>query len=206
MNNTKIQKYRQIFFWRILLLICGLSFGLPNNVLAHQTPTTNIILNITPSAVSVELQIPISELELAFGTHLSQNPQLILQQNEPQLKEYILSHIKAYKNKNEPWSIEINSMQLDSAVLELQKIPNWELIVQLKIIPFKRADTRNFVLDYDVVMHQVVNHTALVSIRNDWENGITESNIEVGTIIRDISNDIIPPFKNLLRLKSLKVQ
>jgi hypothetical protein len=50
-------------------------------------------------------------------------------------------------------------------------IDYWELVAYVVIIPQPGESTRKFMLDYDVIMHQVINHAALLSIRSDWEAG-----------------------------------
>jgi hypothetical protein len=51
-------------------------------------------------------------------------------------------------------------------------------------------------LNYDVIIHQLVTHTALVSIRQDWEAGVYEEHpIEVGVIGLDIRSNTILPLK-----------
>ena len=197
---------RQLF-WR--LHFCILFFGIvsiPNICLAHQSPYTNILLDVNTKRVAAELQIPVPELALAFGHDILKDPATIVSQYGPQLKEYLQAHIHPYINKENPWGIEILSMEMDKGTQVLSGSPFWELRVQLALVPNKDEDTRRFFLDYDVVMHEVINHTALVSIRNDWENGvITDNPTEAGVIRRDMQTNTIKPFEiNLKKGSSWK--
>ena len=193
--------------WRLLfpaLLYCATLT--PVICLAHQTPNTNILLDVNTKMVAVELQIPISELALSFNRHILKNPATIVEDYGNLLTEYFKAHIHAYINKEDPWRIDIVSMNMDKGQQVLSGPPFWELRVHLNLLPNEDEDTRKFTLGYDVVMHEVMNHTALVSVRNDWENGIVADNpVEAGVISRDMQTMTIKPFEiNLKKGSSWK--
>jgi hypothetical protein len=185
----------------VLAIICR-----PDICSAHQSPCTNILLDVNTKRVAAELQIPIPELALAFGQQILEDPATIVEQYGQQLKEYLKAHIHPYIDKEHPWGVEISGMEMDRGTQVLSGPPFWELKVHLVLVPSKNEDTRRFFLDYDVVMHQVINHTALVSIRNDWENGIiTDSPTAAGVIRRDMQTNTIQPFEiNLKKGSSWK--
>ena len=79
--------------------------------MAHQTPATNILLDVNTKVVAVELQLPVAELESAFGNNISKSPETIAQQYEFQLKDYLKAHIHPYITKEKPWKVEIVSMK-----------------------------------------------------------------------------------------------
>jgi hypothetical protein len=186
------RQWRRLHF-PVLLLVILLSPGVSR---AHQAPYTNILLDVNTKRVAVELQIPIPELALAFGQEILKDPATIVDQYGWELQEYLQAHIHAYVNKNDPWKIELVSMAMDRGTQVLSGPPFWELRVHLSLLPKSNEDTRRFFLDYDVVMHQVINHYALVSIRNDWANGvITDSATTVGVIRRDMRTNKIGPFE-----------
>src|SRR4051812_13035335 len=75
-------------------------------------------------------------------------------------------------------------------------VPYRELVVTLSLNPPPGAGTRAFVLHYDVVLHQVVTHSALVSIRYDWATGaVGERPVSVGTIAVDTRTSRINPLE-----------
>ena len=193
--------------WRLLFYF--FVFGMllrPDICLAHRAPYTNILLDVHAKTVAVELQIPVPELALSFGHDILKNPATIVEQYGAQLEEYLKAHIHPYINRENPWGVEIVHMEMDKGTEVLSGPPFWELSVQLNLIPNKNEDPRKFVLDYDVVMHEVINHTALVSIRNDWENGVMGDNpVEAGVIRRDMQTNTIKPFEiNLQKGSSWK--
>jgi hypothetical protein len=73
-------------------------------------------------------------------------------------------------------------------------IDYWELVANVTIIPQENQSTRKFMLDYDVIMHQVMNHAALLSIRSDWETGMmNDTSKQVIVIARDVGANVIHP-------------
>ena len=181
-----MMKFSTLLFCLVLPVVC----------LAHQAPNTNILLDVNSKMVGVELQIPIPELALAFNPKILKDPAGIVEDFGSELKDYLKAHMRAYVNKENPWRIDIVGMHMDKGTQVLSGPPFWELRVHLELLPNKNEDTRKFILDYDAVMHEVINHTALVSVRNDWKNGIVAGNpVEVGVISRDMQTMTIKPFE-----------
>src|SRR5690349_13695661 len=87
LNNHHPQGWRLFFF--LILVMCCIS----QEMMAHQTPSTIVLLDVNPKTVSVELQLPLGELELAFGHEITKDPEHLIQNFGPQLKEYLLAHI-----------------------------------------------------------------------------------------------------------------
>ncbi|HLM60625.1 MAG TPA: hypothetical protein VK308_07475, partial [Pyrinomonadaceae bacterium] len=79
-------QYKCIF---LLFIILGSFIILPQPSFAHQQPTTIVLLDITPEKVGMELEIPLSELELAFGRNLTESPEESIKNFESKLKEYL---------------------------------------------------------------------------------------------------------------------
>ncbi|WP_223233380.1 HupE/UreJ family protein [Chitinophaga sp. CF418] len=142
----------------------------------------------------MEVQIPLTELELSFKPGISKNPEAFLAQEEPQLREYLLAHIHAYATKDKPWKVTITGLKMDQGRYPESNVAYWEVNASVMLIPENATNTRNFYLDYDAVIHQVMNHAALVSIRSDWENGnIEEATAEAQAIGWNLQDNTIPP-------------
>lgn len=186
--NSHLAKARWLFFTFLLIF--------SSKVFAHQTPTTIVLLDVSPNRVAMELQLPLSELELAFGHEVTKNPETLVQNLGPQLTEYLKAHIHPFTTKNNPWQVNVTDMKVEKAQQVQSGPPFQEITVHLNLIPPLGVDTRKFVLDYDVIMHQVINHAAFVSVRNDWEVGqIAESPTEVGVIRWDTKDNVIYPLQ-----------
>ncbi|MDQ3798842.1 MAG: HupE/UreJ family protein, partial [Acidobacteriota bacterium] len=92
------------------------------------------MLDITPKKVGMELEIPLSELELAVGHNLTESPEESIKNFEPQLKEYLLSHIRPVSENSQPWSIEITKIKVEKAE-QTQSGTFQEIRVNLDLTP-----------------------------------------------------------------------
>jgi hypothetical protein len=189
LNNRQLIKWR-LFLFLILALCC-----ISPRVMAHQTPSTMVLLDVSPKTVAVELQLPLGELELAFGHEITKDPEHLIEKFGPQLKEYLLAHIHPMTSKDQPWVVEVTDMTVGKSE-QTATGPYQEITVHLVLTPPVGVSTRKFIFDYDVIMHQLVTHSALVSIRSDWELGKTNKEpVEVGIIRVDTATTLIYPLE-----------
>jgi hypothetical protein len=170
---------------------------IPSAVYAHTTPSTMVFMDVNPGKVSLELQMPLPELELAFGNNISNDPQGLIKKFGPQLKEYLEAHTHAYNDRTKPWLVNVGKLRMDQGQYPENGISYWELNAVVELIPQQGESTRKFLLDYDVIMHQVINHAALVSVRTDWEAGRLDTNIteQAMAISRDMRDNLIHPLQ-----------
>lgn len=191
MLKKSLQQHR---FLSVFLTIFLSVIIAPQSIFAHQQPTTIVLLDVNPDKVAMELEIPLSELELAFGHDATQNAETLIERLKPQLSDYLKSHIQPVTG-NQKWSVEIADMKVDEAI-QTQAVPFQELKVSLNLVPPPGVDTRKFTLNYDVILHQVVTHTAFVSVRSDWETGkVDENPTGVGAIFVDTGTAKIAPLE-----------
>lgn len=177
--------------WLIALLL--LASGIASQrALAHQQPTTLVVLDVAPNQVAMNLHVPLSELELAFGNDVSQDPETSLPKWQTQFSDYLRSHIHPTTD-GQPWSVAVIDLQVQKAE-QTQSGPFQEIFVHLILTPPAGVDTGRFTLNYDVILHQVVTHKALISIRNDWERGQTAEE-QVGVIKVNTETTRIEPLE-----------
>ncbi|MET0753318.1 MAG: HupE/UreJ family protein [Pyrinomonadaceae bacterium] len=166
----------------------------PQQLHAHQQPNTIVLLDVSPDKVGMELQIPLSELELAFGNDVTKNTDSLIERLSPQLKDYLKAHIRPM-TESQAWLVEVTQMKVEEAE-QTQSGAYQEIKVYLNLFPPPGVSTRRFTLNYNVIMHQVVSHRALTSIRNDWESGKTgEQPTEAGVIMVDTKTTQIFPLE-----------
>jgi hypothetical protein len=139
----------------------------------------------------MNLHAPLNELELAFGYNVTQDPERRIATWRTPFRDYLLEHVHPVTSDGRPWSVQVLDMSLGSAV-QTQSGPFQEISVQLALIPPAGASPRRFLLDYDVIMHQVVTHKALVSVHSDWSGGRVEPT-QVGVIAVDTGTSRIEP-------------
>jgi hypothetical protein len=144
----------------LLFLLTG--FG----TFAHPMPNSTVSLSVMENSVAGEAKMSLSDLEAAMKISLDENRNV----NTPFFMDYFRQHIKAYSGKN-VWKTSIDSIytttEFDTNVGKYR-----EVIVYFKMVPPHRKNLRNFVLNYDAIIHQVVTHSILVFLKNDWKNGI----------------------------------
>jgi len=144
--------------------------SIPGWTFAHPTNSTIVLLDVSPDRVTMEMHIPLGELELAFGHDVSKSTDSLVDRLGPQLKEYLVAHIHPLTTEGQPWTVEVADLKVEKAQPP-QIDPYQRITVHLFLRPPPGATTRRFELSYDVIMHQVVSHKALFSVRNDWESG-----------------------------------
>ena len=184
--------------WRLLFFAAffAVTALMPLTSCAHQSPNSLVFLDVSPHSVAMEIQMPVPELELAFGNDISKNPEMLIEKFGPQLKEYLKAHIYAYANKSDRWSVDVDELRMNKGKYIENGIAYWEVVAHLTLKPRPGESTRKFMLDYDVIMHQVINHVALISIRNDWETGIVNTNsAEAGVISWNTKDNVIYPYE-----------
>lgn len=172
-----------------LIVVSGQAF-------AHPMPNSLVLLNLQPDGVAAELQLPLSELQLAFGKDVNHDASTLVERLGTELRAYILAHVRPVSDDNRLWSVTIRDMKV-TPVEESASGPYQELSVNLWLQPPAGASSRIFMLNYDVIIHQLVTHIALISIRQDWEGGIYTEQlpVEAGVIRLDVRSNTIPPLK-----------
>lgn len=157
-------------------------------------PNSMVLLDIKSTGVAVELQLPLNQLQLAFGHDVAVNSDHLIARLGPVLSTYILEHIHFVSKEGTLWKTALQSMEVHP-VEESASGPYQELTVHLWMESPAGADSRNFTMQYDVIIHQVVTHKALVAVRQDWERGMYgEQLTELGVIRLNVRDNVIPPF------------
>jgi len=158
---------------------------------AHQQPTTLAVLDVGSDNVTMDLHVPLNELELAFGHNVTQRPEETIAVWGPAFRQYLINHIHPMTSTGQPWTVQVLETRVGHAE-QTQSGPFQEVFVRLSLTPPAGASLRNFVLNYDAVMHQVVTHKALVSVHSDWASGQVEPT-QVGVIAVNTTTTRIEP-------------
>lgn len=178
----------RLLFAVLALFYCSL-------VAAHPMPNSVMLLDVNSKYASCELQLPLKELQFAVPFDVTHDPdRLIEQQQRTALSKYITDHFWTHGTNGDHWTITVEDMFVDKA--EQTATGGYqELNIRLLMTPSPTESTRKFTIHYDGIMHQVVTHRTLVSVRKDWENGrFGDDAIEIGTIYRDGATDEVVPF------------
>ncbi len=169
--------------------------------MAHPSPNTLILLDIKKDGVAVELHLPASELGMALSTNPAypKTVEELMGVYQDSLRMYLKAHIHPSSMDGLKWAVEITDISLEQIENPQQRNALQDIIAKLWFSPPQGNSNRQFILNYDVILHQVVTHSSLVSIRQDWETGIVaEHPAEVGAICVDPrSGQIFPLIVNL---------
>jgi hypothetical protein len=178
-------------FCKSLLLVLVLGLG---RAWAHPMPNSLVLLDLQPRGVAAEVQLPLSELQLAFGQDVAQHPGTLIKRLGPQLAAYLQQHVRPVSDDGRAWTVRVENLQVQAAE-QTATGPYQELTARLWLQPPAGATPRAFTLRYDVIIHQLVTHVALVSVRRDWEAGRVDeaTPTEVGVIRLDVVNNVVPP-------------
>jgi HupE / UreJ protein len=191
-----IQKIKTLLFVITLFSVVKLT--------AHPSPNTLIFLDIKTNGVAAELRLPVGELGAVLNPSAPKTAEEMLGSYKDSLRLYLQLHITPLSMEGQKWTVEVGEMSLENIVNTQERGTLQDIIVKIWLKPPTGATSRQFILNYDVVMHQVVTHNALVSIRQDWETGIvSEHPEEVGIIAVEPRNNQIFPLTVSLESKGL---
>jgi HupE / UreJ protein len=167
-------------------------------LLAHPMPNTLIALKITPERLLFDIKTPVTELETAvFQTSDSISEGLRALPIFAILEQYFLKHLKIKGTDGVLWQCQLIALDtIEGADPFIGKFS--EIHIGLQAIPPKGADIREFFLHYDAIIHQIVTHQAILSVQQDWDNGIhieegdTSSQVLAVIQVEQSTNEILP--------------
>ena len=182
---------------KLLLFVFVLQFVGFQNSFAHPMPNSLVVLNIHEKHITGEIQLPLSELQSAIGMGVNDNSNQLIERLGDTLRSYLLKHIRPKTFDGKFWKVELGTMTVSEIKSKLTGDYK-ELNVDFSMTPPLFYDLRNFYFDYDIILHQVASHKILVSIKQDWQQGIVHEDStyqEVGVISLDVPTGKIFPFQ-----------
>ncbi len=180
-----------IIHYPLFIIHCTVSISI---AVAHPMPNSVVLLSVHADRIDTEIQIPLSELQAAYGHAVNDSSAGLVARLGPQLRTYLARHIRPQSPDGRAWGVSVGALAVQETQNQINGIYR-ELVAQVQLVPPAGADIRRFVFRYDVVLHQVVTHKILVSVRQDWARGQVagEQPTQVGIIELDIVNNRILP-------------
>lgn len=158
---------------------------------AHPMPHSVILLDVHDTSVSARLSLPVQDFDTASGLDLSTVGPAAMP--AAAVRGYLAGHVRATTTGGQAWAVTIGALGLSDAE-QTSTGPYRELSVSATLTPPAGADVRHFVLDDDAIVHQVVTHVILVSVREDWAAGnLGSAPAQVGTISIDTRSMTVAP-------------
>ncbi|MEZ0485613.1 HupE/UreJ family protein [Fibrella aquatica] len=175
-------------------LLLAISFVLP--VAAHPMPNSVVLLRVHTNRIEADVQIPLSELQAAVGQGVDDDAAGLVERRGAFLRSYLTQHLRVQTADQRTWHVRVGTLAVQETTNSINGLYR-ELVAQVELLPPAGISARQFVLYYDAVLHQVVTHKVLVSVQQDWERGLveTESPVQVGVIELDIVNNRINPLR-----------
>ncbi|MGW0828773.1 hypothetical protein ACWD3C_48395, partial [Streptomyces sp. NPDC002845] len=186
-----------------LRLVAGIAIAVPAALLlgaspaaAHPMPHSVVELDVYQASVSARLELPADDFSRASGIDLSDTTQATLSGKAEAIRTYLGKHIHPTSTGGKAWQVSIGELSLSSTE-QTSTGPYRELVAEAVLTPPAGTDVRRFTFDYDVIVHQVITHTALVTVRQDWAAGQIEDEgtTQVGTIRVDTRTMTVPALK-----------
>ncbi|MFJ9706307.1 HupE/UreJ family protein [Streptomyces sp. NPDC101234] len=185
-------------------LVAGIAIAVPAALLlgaspaaAHPMPHSVVQLDVYQSSVSARLELPVSDFSRASGIDLDNiTGTAVPAARAKAIRAYLAQHIHPTTTEGKAWQVGIGAMHL-TRTRQTSTGPYRELTVAAVLTPPAGGDVRHFTFDYDVIVHQVVTHVILVTVRQDWSAGKVdgEGTTQVGTIELDVRHMKVPPLK-----------
>lgn len=159
----------RILYCLLLLCFSGLAW-------AHPMPSSEVKLRLNERNIGVEMRLPIIELKLGWQKPLSDSAEITVAQYGEELKGYVAEHLKATAPDGRAWTVRIDKVApLEGTYPEVK--------LDLTLTPPTGAPVDRLTLNHDVILHQLVTHTAVVSLERDWRNGQLEGkSVLLGTL------------------------
>jgi hydrogenase/urease accessory protein HupE len=137
---------------------------LRGQAIAHPMPKSIVRLSVFDHSITGIANIPFSDLESALGGPPIENI------NSQPIREYFVKHINA-DSRNGHWTTIVSGVEVLMGTDPM--IGGYkEVMVAFELVPPSVEELRRFTLTYDVIVHQVVTHSIVVFVENDWQNGI----------------------------------
>lgn len=183
----------KIQYWLLFIFILG--FRLAE---AHSLPNSNAQLIVGKERLLIKFHTPLEILEMAYQKPVNLKSDASLDS----IKRYYLKHISVTDSLLSQWAISIENISLSAANTE--EIGDYqEIISEIYLKPSNTKSLTNFILNCDIVIHQVINQSILFSVE-DWQNGVNK-NKEIGVIKWNIPIGKIMPLKiQLEQISSFK--
>ncbi len=173
-----------------VVALVAVLLGVATPASAHVVPTSLLVLDAHDTEVDGSLRIPLDDLEAASGIDLGDDPATTLPARSAAIRAYLLEHIAVTSAKGS-WDVSIGTMQVGTS--EQSGTGAYAVLTTtLRFVPSGGADVRRFVLHDDAVVHRVVTHQILVSVRQNWASGQVGATRSVGSIQVDTVTGDIP--------------
>lgn len=166
------------------------------NGIGHPMPNSVFMLNLKSKGVEAELQLPLKELQIALPDEdIEAHSATLVERLGAKLTAYIIRHTRPVSFNGKTWKVTVKNLSVGKTEQTATGLYQ-ELTVVLWLEAPENETTRRFNLYYDGIIHQLVTHKILVSVKQDWESGrMDTTETQLGVIQLDVVNNKIDPLQ-----------
>lgn len=189
-SGVRTLRLAAAFLWFVLAVF------MVADAAAHPMPNSVIAVTIGGRSIALEIAIPAPELLLAMTGDAHRDASAFIEQEPEKLRNYINAHLAVLSRSGEILPQTISAVGLNSAS-DANVGAYQEFRFKVEVTAPAGFDTRDFLLKYDAVIHQIPNHFALVKIARDFRSGLVgaEQPVELGVIRYDFTAAAVPPLE-----------
>ncbi|MEV8545081.1 HupE/UreJ family protein [Streptomyces sp. NPDC051572] len=137
----------------------------PTRADAHPLSTTAILLDAAPEKVTGKVELPIDRLAIALDQPLTAKT-VVQPAKLEELRRYVLGRTSAADPDGTPWTTTVSGGRVE-------KIDGVDhLVFDLSLRP-PNGTVHDFRLTYDAIVHHLLSHQILVSLRPSGSDGYT---------------------------------
>jgi hypothetical protein len=142
----------------------------------HPMPSSSVVLRVHRDGIDAELTLPIGELATGWEKPLPMDAVGTVQRYGDEIKDYVRAHVRPIAPDGRPWTLAVGDV---IPVIEHEP----DVRVALTMTPPAGAPADRLTLNYDVIFHHLITHTAVVTLASDWRNGVmAEEPVLLGTM------------------------
>jgi hypothetical protein len=170
---------------RSFLLLCLatlFAFGLAcGPARAHDVPPSVVMLDLGRTAISAELQLPLSELGSALSLPLAEHAATVVEQHGPRIAAYVGQWLRASTADGRPYALHVDAVSRETTSNVNWTSNEW-VHVHVSLTPPEGAETEALTLDDQVIVQRVLSHQILVYVRKDLRHGVVgDAPVAIGT-------------------------
>jgi hypothetical protein len=172
---------------------------------AHPMPHSVILFDVRKDGIRAELSLPLKEFQMVYpDIDIDKDYKTLIERRGKWLDEYLLDHLTIEDGNGRAWKVRVDSKRVTEDEQMLTGKYH-ELTYDLWMQPPAGSSPRNFTMNYDVIMHQLVTHKLFLKVSSDWYGGMTEKdsvNADLGVLMVDHSIGKAPPVEINLEKKA----
>ena len=163
MTARRVSKWRVLAWW-----LLGWGAIACQSLWAHPTLDSRVLLDFQRDRLHASVQMPLPDLLVAQPSLVQMPKGAGVELNDTRLNDYMSTHMRVEGAEGHRWETRVMDWKLVPPATE--EHPTL-VEVQIEFNPLGKP-LEQFILQADVVTHEVRNHSILVLLRSDWAAGL----------------------------------